>query len=246
MAYTVIILSRHGSSSRTFDVPRPLAWVVLGWAVAAPLLAFAFGWISSPVKHQVQAYKDHAAVAELTTRVGDLEIQRDTLQTQLDTERASRAQAETKAAIVDNARATAAERLEKTESDLADKTWQLSVYEDLLQPSKERLPLQCYNLEITPSEKQVSYSFQMLKTDPKDKDEIEIFLRMRLLSGPSVMALDASHLNDVDREFGATITQSRSFSGILRTNTPKDGLRLFDARVYDKSNKLIGHCWKAF
>lgn len=252
MAYTIIFLSQTNThqSTRSLQLnPWVLRLLVL-LVVFMPFGAFMLGartFSNQKLAERLEAAR--AAYTKLETEANSLRNAYEALtedqielSRQMDDERKQRAEAEARAAITDNARANASTHLQQTEQEIFDLTRRLKMYESLVGPSEEQLRLQCYNLEAVKNRQGTRYEVQFLKTDVQDEANVDINVRIRLLTGSSIVALTEIPLGD-EGTVQTSVTNHRHLRGQLKVPFPEKGLRILDITAYD-GDTLVSSCWK--
>ena len=259
MAYTVLWFSRKDphAASRTMHVTRlSIIAVVLFLLVVLPVLAFYLGYIyMAPENMQqrlerqiVEVTNSAKQTQELEKELMALKEKYNALQVENLTEINKRAEAEARVSMVETARSAALERAKKLEGQNADLRGQLDIFQDILQPSSETLPVQCYNVSVQETSDGIKYSLSLLKTDNKDTRELEMDLQVRVLVGANVATLNETEIAKKDRLHEVKMARLLTTSGSVDGSFGKDGVRVLDIRGYGskKDDKLMTHCWKSF
>ena len=257
MAYTIIFIPKHNPhhEPRTLTLPR---WLVIALPLAIVLLPIALFWVGYDVlaptvlKNRLEAQTDEfveisSQNKELSQKYNRLDTAYRELQKNILAETNRRAEAEARVTILENARATALEKLEQTEQKVIDLNNKLSMYEDIFRPASEALQLQCFNISIDSKRDSIDYSVQLMKTDKNDRKELPLTVKFRVLTGPSVLSLGEGMVDDADRVKETSLDSLRQLTGSIRGEFSGEGVRMLDIRAYEKgTDRLAGHCWKAF
>lgn len=258
MSYTIIWFAKHrpDAASKTVHVSRAALWgSLVAVFVAVPAVFFYLGARDgAPNAVRDRLEKQIFEFSELTTRAKKTEedfksLQRryQDLQKEYLSETGTRAELEARLEIVENARASALQRLDDAEKKQVELNDKLAMYKDIFKPSEEAIPIQCYNIDASETSEGVRYNMSLMKTDNKDNDMVNLDLQMRVLTGANVVALGEANTEKADRTRTTSLTREVALSGIIRGDFPKKGMRVLDVRGYDKSGKkLLAHCWKVF
>lgn len=254
MAYTIIFLSQTNTHQSTRSVhlnPWVLRLLVL-IVVLLPFATFMLGartFSSQKLTERLDASK--TAYVQLEAEANNLRNayeammeEQAELTAQLEDERRQRAEIEARAAITDNARANTSTHLQKTEQEIFDLTRRLKMYESLVGPSEEQLRLQCYNIDVSKNKAGFRYDVQFLKTDEKDVEEVNMQVKLRLLTGNSIVALKETNLGS-DGIIDTSVGKHRQLRGQIKSQLSDKGLRILDISAYD-GDTLVSNCWKVF
>lgn len=259
MAYTVLWFSRKDphAASRTAHVSRGgIVGLLLFLLVVLPGFAFYLGYIymaPENMKHrlerqtlevteiQKQSQQQARELLALKERYNALQV--DNLN-----EINKRAEAEARVSMVETARSAALGQVQKLEAENAELRAQLDIFQDILQPSSETLPVQCYNVSVQETSDGIKYSLSLLKTDNKDTRELDMDLQVRVLTGANVATLNEVKIAKKDRVHEVKMARLLTTSGSVEGSFGKQGVRVLDIRGYGSKNddKLMTHCWKAF
>lgn len=254
MAYTIIFLSQTNThqSTRSLQLnPWVLRLLVLV-LVLMPFGAFMLGARTFSSQNLLERLETaRHAHAQLEAEANGLRNAYEAmteehmeLSRQLEEERKHRAESEARAAITDNARANTSTHLQQTEQEIFDLTRRLKMYENLVGPSEEQLRLQCYNIDVAKNRQGTRFGVQFLKTDVEDEANVDMTVKLRMLAGTSIVALQEVPLGD-EGIVQSSITKHRQLSGQLKVQMPDKGLRVLDISAYD-GDTLISSCWKVF
>ena len=71
-------------------------------------------------------------------------------------------------------------------------------------------------------------------------------MKFRLLTGANVLALNAKRNSKPAYERDIQFTKQVRITGNFKANLNTEGLRVLDIKAYDKAQRVIAHCWKAF
>lgn len=250
-AYTILIMRRNETDRRpvTLHISAFLFWSVISLAVLLPVGGFlvsagmiAPAWLKldfNSMQHQVaQAEKIKAENAAMKDTYGKL-------QSQLDSERRLRAEAETKFTMSETARSEATTKLTQMEGDMVTLKRSVASYEQLLKPKLDRELLQCVNLEATYASGKVEYSLSFAKLTKTLQLPAGLTARVRIVTGDN--AVDMEH-NSANRVFNTPINAKGDLhlKGEAAMSVPADTTRLIDVKVFDSAGKPVGYCWKTF
>ena len=260
MAYTVIWFSKHApEASRTAHVSSlALICSLLFLVVLLPVFAFYVGYTyMAPENIQNRLERQTLEVTsslhenqKLKEKIDHLNDELNKLQIESLSEINKRAEAEARVSMVEIVKSKALEDLNELKKKNAELRSQLDVFRDILQPTSENLPIQCYNVsaEINKNGQTLNYKFSLLKTDNKDTQELSINLQVRVLAGVNLATLDEIDINKEDQQKQIKISKLLTTSGKARGNFAEDGVRVLDVRGYEEgaAHKLLTHCWKSF
>lgn len=255
MAYTFIFLSQTDTrqSTRTWHVGRWLFRLLVLLLLAIPFGTFYAGvHLFSAEELSGKVYKLQRDAIVLKQEITNLESayealsdERDQLEEQLAEQNRERAEAQARIAMIDNARANTSLQLQESRETVNDLTRRVRVYESLIDPNSEQLPVQCYRIEANPRGDTLRYGVQFLKTDNKDDRVMDLNVQFRVVSGPSITNLTESELSDDDKVRKTDIVSHRSISGTIGAKVAEEGMRILDIKAYEGDN-LVSQCWKVF
>lgn len=259
MAYTVVWFSKQNPhASRTWHLSHVVIGAVLFFFVLfLPLLAFYLGYTyMAPENMQNRLERQTIEYASAEKKSQELEGEVSRLQAELNKiqvenlqEINKRAEAEARVSMVETARSAALQEVKKLKTENADLRTQLDIFQDILQPTSETLPIQCYNVSVREKSDGLDYSLSLLKTDNKDTRELKMNLHARVLTGAAnVATLSETDIAEADREKYVEMTRLLTTSGSIDGDFPENGVRVLDIRGYKvgEDDTLITHCWKAF
>jgi hypothetical protein len=184
-------------------------------------------------------------LSEVKEENQDLRDNNESLSKSLSEERKYRAEAEARVAIVENARATAMSKLQKTENTAFELKNRLAFYSALMEKSAEKAPVQCFNIQLENKGENLGYKVNFMIEDVDNKVKKTYKVKFRVI--------DASNLS-VDEVEKLPVVHSREISfrrdvhisGDIKIGESEEALRIIDIRAYDRSDKLSARCWKAF
>lgn len=258
MAYTVIWFSKKvPEASRTAHLSHFMIGLVLAvFVVGLPLLAFYAGYtymapenmqnrLERQTMEVTSAVRDKQALEE---KLDKLRAELNSLQVENLAEINKRAEAEARVSMIQTAKSQALEDVKKLKQENAELRAQLDVFQDILQPTSETLPIQCYNVTVREKQNGLNYSLSFLKTDNKDTRELTINLQARVLSGANVAALSETSIQAGDVEKQIRMTRLLTTTGEIEGDFPENGVRVLDIRGYKEGDDgtLVTHCWKSF
>lgn len=256
MGFTLLVISENRTKGGTWSarLRAPVLWALVLGVVLAPIAAFWLGYDAlGPAQYKKKIAKQQQTISTLEADLDILDSgyqalqeERTRLAQSLEKERQARAAAETEMAISTNAQSSSSARMEELEAELMTLRNQVKLYESFLKPTDAQMPVQCYNMSINPVNDAVAYALTFLKADNKDKSKLNIKVKFNILHGTGIMDLDEIKLDDADRVRDEVVQTSRRLTGRIRTEYPKEGLRMLDVKAYNKEDELVAHCWKAF
>ena len=257
MAYTLIFIRRESTDSNpyTLNLSKPVFYGALGALLGLPLIGFflatfflAPSYMDNEVTEIRTGYKESSAkLAALEETHKNILETHDFLQEELAKEREVRAEAEAHITIAESARAEAVSSAQELEKKLSDKDRELVFYQAFVKPQTEQKDLQCFNISATFKKGQLNYGVNFLRTDQKAKNKIKSTVKYRLLVGEDVIDLNEGRefVPPVHSQDMSMVKQNR-LTGKFKASVPNEGLRILDIKAYDRSDRVIAHCWKAF
>lgn len=163
----------------------------------------------------------------------------------LEEERKFRAEAEARVAIVENARATATEDLQKTENTVFELKNRLGFYNALMEKSAEKAPAQCFNIQLSPKSDKLQYKVNFMLEDVDNKVKKSYKVKLRIISANNLSIGEVEAL-PVVQERDISLKRDIHITGDIKIGKSEETLRILDIRAYDTSGKLSARCWKAF
>ncbi len=225
------------------------------WIIFWLFIIFIWPFVSYFVAYNIIAPKiignevaDISAELQMLSEVKDENIKikkaNEILNEDLAKEKKYRAEAEARIAIVENARATATENLQKSEDKIFELKNKLGFYSALIDKSDSKATLQCFNIQIEKKSSSLSYKVNFMINDANNKKTREYKVKFRIigaknLSLEKVEDLPILHTRDIKLKRDVHLT------GNIKVKETKDTLSILDIRAYDKSDSLVARCWKA-
>ena len=258
MAYTVIWFSKKApEASKTLHVSHFMIFAILAvFVVGLPLVSFWAGYTYvAPEAMQKRLERQTLEVASAIDKKKTLQKKIDQLRDDLNhlqmenlAEINKRAEAEARISMVEAAKKSALDDLEKLKEKNQELRSQLDIFQDILQPTSETLPIQCYKVDVNQNENELTYKISLLKTDNEDTREMTINLKARILEGMNLSTLSEVDIADKDKKKQIKMAKLLSTSGKIRGEFTQNGVQVLDIRGYidGEDDKLALHCWKAF
>ena len=258
MAYTVIWFSKNEpEASKTVHVSLTMFFTVVAFfVVVLPLVSFWSGYTYvAPEKMKKrlenQAIEVSSALREkeeMQQKVAEMRDDLNHLQIENLSEINRRAEAEARISIVKSAKKSALDELKELKEKNAELNSQLDIFKDILQPTSETLPIQCYQVKVSQNDDELDYKISLLKTDNEDTRKMKINIHARILAGMNLSTLN--EIDIVEKEKNKQIEMARllNTSGKIRGDFIENGVQVLDIRGYidGEDDKLVLHCWKAF
>jgi hypothetical protein len=251
VAYTINIIPNRSTSGKVTSFHMSGFWILF-WIFTIfiwPVVAYYVAYNVVAPKIIGTEVADMAAdihlLSEVESKNNKLINTNLKLTDSLAEERKYRAEAEARVAIVENARATATENLQKTEDIVFELKNRLSFYNALMEKSAEKAPLQCFNIQLDAKNNNLKYKVNFMIEDVDNKSKKTYNVKFRViganrLSINTMEDLPVAHARDI------TLKRDVHLTGNIKIEKSEDSLRILDIRAYDKSDKLAARCWKAF
>lgn len=256
MAYSIIIMrkDRPDKSSKMFSLPRSVFWLIVVWFFFAPVGSFYATYFYIAPTFLVKEAGDlskrlknvNYALSDLRVENKRLLAENKRLSEESEQGRQQRAETETKIAIAENARITSASRQQELEDKVYELQQALGFYQEFVKPATTKNVLQCFNINITPTNNRLDYGINFLRNDQEKRDRINATVRFRLLTGDNVLNLEDSDGSESVAVEEISLTKDKRLKGKILAELPEEGLRILDIKAYDDENNVIAHCWKAF
>lgn len=252
--YTIIFMNKDDVTSRPKSLSLPKIMLVLFvlLIVLMPIGAFVYGWQYFQSADLNQSKKEFQ---KLTIESGKKDGQIDELiqetvdlKTEYEKVAAEKAQAEARVSIAENSRAKVLEKMEELEEEIFGLRGQLAMYEGFFQPNKEKLPIQCFNINVSQSANKLWYGVSFLKANKNDKDLAKLRVEFHVRTGSRALSLEDEELPQSDRVRNIELKNSYRMKGSMavKRKKTKGGLRMFEIRAYNEKDELMSYCWKSF
>ena len=255
MAYTFIVMSDDWTNraSRTFRVAKVVFWGIVAFFIAAAPLMYLVSKIYLAPYHwftKLGEIQDNNALLQqevdrLTIENMVLSDANDVLNTEAKSDRLTKSEAQTLLEVAENARSVSAKRVEELETELIDIKRQMAFYQDLVSSKAEEDELQCFNIKVIQSKGKINYGVNFLKRNQKDKKKMNIRAEITVAAGDNMLELNKNKaLAHATKNF--SMQKTTRVRGEIPLQISKEGLHFLDIKAYDKSDKIIAHCWKTF
>lgn len=255
MPYTLIMMNKHSTAGRQWrlNVPRGLFWAFWLLLGMAPVLTFYVTY------YYIGITMVGADVAEMAAelRLMDDTLLENTQLTKLNAGlqvsytqvRSQLAELEARLAIAERTRAEATQQVQSMEQEVFEMRQSLKFYEAFVTPATEQEKAQCFNIvaDYDDSKNKLDYRVSFLAAERNNNTWIKANVRLRMITGNSVLNLQDTSDLPVDEEREIQFKQDVSINGSIKRQVPSDVLRVLDIRAYDaEDNSVVAHCWKAF
>lgn len=252
--YTIIFMNKDDVTSRPKNVSMPKVLLILVFALIllAPLGTFLYGWLhfQSTDLEKSKAEFNRLAVdaGKKNARIDSLIQETVDIKTEYEKVSAEKAQAEARVSIAENSRSKVLEQMEQLEDEVFSLRGQLAMYEGFFQPNREKLPIQCFNVNVSQSSNKLWYGVSFLKANKNDKKEAKLRVEFHIRTGSRALSLEDETLAKSDRIRNIKFKKNHRMKGSMRLKRKKSkgGLRMFEVRAYNSKDKLVSYCWKSF
>jgi hypothetical protein len=158
------------------------------------------------------------------------------------------AEMDAKFTMVETARLEATDEAASAEEELLNLRRSVKFYEQLMKPTNEQAPLQCFNMDLRLNKGTVTYAVTFMKNNRKDTSSLSADVAFRVLAGANVMKLDPDEaaVGAPVHERRIKLTKDYRLTGKFRVKNLPAGVRLLDIKAYDNKNRVIAQCWKSF
>lgn len=257
MAYHITIFTHDNTSrgGRHFKIRKPLFWMCLVLFLILPSVAhYTIIFHIMPTYAVKKAQGMEEEITGLASGVYTLEEENTLLKKrlksitgELEEEQAIRSEFEARISIAENARASFANKSQQLEQEVIDLRASTKFYEDILNPSETVGELQCYNITTSLKKGTLKYGVNYLHQNQNNTTSKKYKIVVNVMSGVKASDLESMNVQDGDDVKTVTFKKSYTLKGSLDVNLPDNKLRMLDIRAYQHgTDKLVGHCWKAF
>lgn len=252
--YTIIFMNKDDVTSRpkNLSLPKFVLVLLLTLIVLAPVGAFLYGWLHFQAadldKSKQEFNRLTLADGKKNARIDELIQETVDLKTEYEKVAAEKAQAEARVSIAENSRAKVLEKMEQLEDEIFTLRGQLAMYEGFFQPNREKLPIQCFNMNVSQSANKLWYGVSFLKANKNDDELAKLRVEFHIRTGSRALSLEDETLEKSDRVRNIEFKSSYNMKGSMnvKRKNSKGGLRMFEVRAYNSEDNLVSYCWKSF